>query len=648
MKTNKEYQSRFPWFSASLGIIAVISVATLFVSGQLNAGRGDFGRLVTDVFERFTSAQAADQTLQLVTLESVGERDGLVVSGFPAYASTTLPLVQDQTAEAVRLVLTGEQDVSERSTIALRLTVNGRRIMERVLAPGRREFTWVFDLTEDVVDAPDAHIALQLLGDLPADLCHNDRSMGAVIALAPDSGLEIDLARPLTSLRDALALMPRDVRIAMADGPEWFEMAARLGARLNRDGYRIEMIDIASAPEAALDASRGLILLAPPETLTRTGFAAMRERAEAGASLWQRGAGSYVALTDPERFETIRFLTSELLSIARTDQINPVVFDAAGRRADLVPVSEFGVDTTIQNVAEGREWRMDYTLAEMPDGLLPSAVYLDLRLPEGPDGFTNLAHVELNGELIDSRRLQSGESNVFSAALPAQRQALSNRLAVVLQRHRDEGGCEITQRRYPVQLSEESGLVVADGAGAAGFTALPRAFSGGVIVRIPELIGPAERLVAARITAETIAHFVPQDASIAFETAATENGESGPVDRPFIAINNAPANAAAPLRIIADRLVVDSATPGGRADVRALSNLTVLQGVAASVPDPRDPGRTVAVPGLMVHAIDEAPAIGAAALARQRVAIVHANGEVIFPDPGPVPALPASLESGRR
>ena len=213
----------------------------------------------------------------------------------------------------------------------------------------------------------------------------------------------------------------------------------------------------------------------------------------------------------------------------------------------------------------------------LPDGLLPSAVYLDLRLPEGPDGFTNLAHVELNGELIDSRRLQSGESNVFSAALPAQRQALSNRLAVVLQRHRDEGGCEITQRRYPVQLSEESGLVVADGA-----------FSGGVIVRIPELIGPAERLVAARITAETIAHFVPQDAAIAFETAATENGESGPVDRPFIAINNAPANAAAPLRIIADRLVVDSATPGGRADVRALSNLTVLQGVVASVPDPRE------------------------------------------------------------
>lgn len=647
MKTNKEYQRRFPWFSASLGIIAVISVATLFVSGQLNAGRGDFGRFVTDVFDRLTSARAADETLQLVTLHSVGERDGLIVSGFPAYASTTLPLVQDQQPEAVRLVLTGEQDISERSTIALRLTVNGRRIMERVLAPGRREFTWVFDLTEDVTDASEAHIALQLLGDLPADLCHNDRSMGAVIALSPDSGLEIDLARPLTSLRDALALMPRDVHIAMADGPEWFEMAARLGGRLNRDGYRIEMIDIADAGEAALDSSRGLILLAPPETLTRSGFDAMRERTEAGASLWQRGAGSYVALTDPGRFETIRFLTSELLSLARTDQINPVIFDSAGRRADLVPLSELGVDTTIQNVAEGREWSLDYTLAAMPGGLIPEAVYLDMRLPEGPEGFTNLTHIELNGELIDSRRLQSGDSNIFSVALPAQRQALSNRLAVVLQRHRDEGGCEITQRRYPVQLSAESGLVVAGGQGAAGFSALPGAFSQGVLVRIPDVIGATQRLVAARITAETIAHFVPQDAPIRFESVITENGDSGPVDLPFIAINNAPANTDAPLRIIADRLIVESGTPGGRADVRALADLTILQEVSARL-DPDDRGQGGIVPGLMVHAIDNAPAIGAAQLGRQQVAIVHANGEVIFPDPGRERLMPGGVEADRR
>ncbi len=38
MKSNHEDKRRFPWFSASLGVIALASVATLFVSGQLNAG----------------------------------------------------------------------------------------------------------------------------------------------------------------------------------------------------------------------------------------------------------------------------------------------------------------------------------------------------------------------------------------------------------------------------------------------------------------------------------------------------------------------------------------------------------------------------------------------------------------------------------
>lgn len=647
MKTNKEYQRRFPWFSASLGIIAVVSVATLFVSGQLNAGRGDFGALLTEMLDRITSAQAADETVQLVTLETVGESGGLVVSGFPAYASATLPLVQDQDPESVRLVLTGEQDVSERSTIALRLTVNGTRIMERVLSPGRREFTWVFDLTEDVTDASEARIALQLLGDLPADLCHNDRSMGAVIALGPQSGLEIDLARPLSSLRDTLALMPRDVRIAMAGGPEWFEMGARLGARLARDGYQVEMIDISEAAIASLERERGLILLASPEVLRREGFTAMRERAEAGASLYQRSQSAYVALTDPTRFETIRFLTSELLSLARTDQINPVVFDQTGARADLVPLAELGADITIQNVADGREWRVDYSLSQMPNGLLPDAVYVDMRLPEGPEGFTNLAHVELNGELIDSRRLESGQGNVYSVSLPAGGQALSNDLAVVLQRHRDVGGCEISSQRYPVQLAAESGLVVARGEGAAGFTALPSAFAEGVLVRLPEYLEPAQRLVAARIAAETIAHFVPENAPLVFEAVPADNGQSSGIGRPFIAINNTPDNVETPLRILADRLVLDPAAPGGRADVRALSNLTILQGVSARIPDPRGGGEMAYLPGLTVHAIDDAPEIGAARLGRQRVAIVHANGEVIFPEPGSSRGLPSSANPRR-
>ncbi|HCR94982.1 MAG TPA: hypothetical protein DIV98_08595, partial [Oceanicaulis sp.] len=93
MKTYREYKRRFPWFSASLGVIALASVATLFVSGQLNAGQGEFGLFVRQVFDRLTTAQAAlgrDGQYE-VSFADAGHEDGLVVSGYPSYASATLP-----------------------------------------------------------------------------------------------------------------------------------------------------------------------------------------------------------------------------------------------------------------------------------------------------------------------------------------------------------------------------------------------------------------------------------------------------------------------------------------------------------------------------------------------------------------------------
>ena len=632
MKTNKEYKRRFPWFSASLGVIALASVATLFVSGQLNAGQGEFGLFVTRMVERVTSAQAGfnPEGSHAITFADGGEEDGLVVSGFPSYASADLSLVRDQDLRAVRLVLRGEQDVSADAVTALRVTVNGRRVMERVLSPGRRDFNWVFDLTEELAGEPGARVAFQLLGDLPENLCHNDRSMGAVIAFAPNSGLEIELDGPLTSVRDVLALTPREVTIAAGEGDDWFETAVRLGARLTRQGYRVDMVDLSQAAEMAAPGLRGMFLVGAPESLQRAGFSPVRERAPAGAGLWRRAGSTMIAVMDAERIETVRFLTSELAAIARSDAVDPVVFDQRSANAGLASVERFGVDTSIQNIADSREWRFDYALAQTPGGLLPEALAVDLRLPEGPDGFTNIAHVELNGEFIDSRRLRPGVENRYAVALPPERQAVSNEIAVVLQRHRDDGGCEISQQRYPVQLTADSGLVFSRGAGAAGFTALPPAFADGVAVRAPaDLQGP-ERLVAARVAAEAVAQFVPGDAALGFDFVISENGESAPVDRAFLSVNTRPTNASAALRVYADRLVMDS-RGGQGADVRALSDLALVQaGRARLNPGSREAEARYA-PGLIVHAIDAAPSLAGARFGRDFVAIVHADGQSVVP-----------------
>ena len=183
-----------------------------------------------------------------------------------------LPLVRDQAPRAVRLVLTGEQDVGPDTVTALQVTVNGRRVMERRLTPGRRTFNWVFDLTEDLAGASEARVAFQLSGDLPQDLCHNERSMGAMVAFTADSGVEVDLDGPLTSVRDVMALTPHHVTIGMDEGDAWFELAVRLGARLARNGYEIDMVDLSTAAEMVQPGTRGLILAASPEALRRAGF----------------------------------------------------------------------------------------------------------------------------------------------------------------------------------------------------------------------------------------------------------------------------------------------------------------------------------------------------------------------------------------
>jgi hypothetical protein len=89
-----------------------------------------------------------------------------------------------------------------------------------------------------------------------------------------------------------------------------------------------------------------------------------------------------------------------------------------------------------------------------------------------------------------------------------------------------------------------------------------------------------------------------------------------------------PENAGAPLRVYADRLVMDAGAGSG-ADVRALSNLALIQVSRAEI-DRRD-GAPVYAPGLVVHAIDDAPRIAGSQLGREFVTIVHSDGVAVSP-----------------
>ena len=95
----------------------------------------------------------------------------------------------------------------------------------------------------------------------------------------------------------ALTIPPFVHHLTLTDeGDDWFEIATRLGARLNRNGFAVEMMDLADA-QAAVDAGlEGVILAGSRENLQRAGFIPVGEGAPAGASLWRRAGATMVAV----------------------------------------------------------------------------------------------------------------------------------------------------------------------------------------------------------------------------------------------------------------------------------------------------------------------------------------------------------------
>lgn len=640
MRTTNGKTKRKPWFSYILIIIALASVITLFNSGALNAGRGSFGLFVTDLFDTVLTgtADAEPEQPTAVTLADVGESDGLFISGYPSYATVNLPVVRDTPVDQVRLVLQGTQDLSETAIAAMRVVVNGERVLERVLVPGTREFRWVIALPESALHGQELNVGIQLHGDLPDALCHNDRSIGAVVTLDSRSGIEMDLNRAVSSMRDVVNLLPAEVTIAVpATGEtDFVPLALRLGARMTQRGYTVKFMDLEALDRYRIG-SRGLILLGTSEQLAEEGFDRYVGNAGHGgaATLWRQGDFVHLGLTDASRTDVADFITSDMLPIARTAFVSPSQFVESRGNELMTRFGDIGVDTSIQRISESRSWDIGYGLASLPDGRVPDRLRLAIRLPEGPGDFTNLVHTELNGVLIDSRHMETGRLNTFTLNLPHEVQNLRNDLRVSVQRHREAGGCTITARRYPVQLLPESGFLYdEETVPLAGLAGLPNLFRDSVALRFPSGLSGNERLAAMELGSEVVASFVPLTSRIDFGYADPVAGQGNVAMEPFIAINHAPSNVELPISIDGDRIEMRGTRRVNSAEIRSVSNVAILQAVTAALARPR-PGqldRVVAVPGLVAHAFDTPPSLMSSPIGQEHVAVVHDEGAVLTLD----------------
>ena len=640
MSTTNTTAKRKPWFSYLLIIIALASVITLFNSGALNAGRGSFGLFVTELFDTVITgrADADPQQPTAVTLADIGQGDGLFIAGYPSYASVTIPVVRDTPASQVRLVLQGTQDLSESAIAAMRVVVNGERVLERVLVPGTREFRWVIALPESALHGQELSVGIQLHGDLPDALCHNERSIGAVVTLDSRSGIEMDLERAVSSLRDVVNLLPAEVTIAVPAGGDvdFVPLALRLGARMTQRGYAVKFIDLEALDRYRL-ASRGLILLGTNEQLAAGGFARFVDNAghDGAATLWRQGDFVHLGLTDARRMDVADFITSDMLPIARTAFVSPSQFIESRGDELMTRFGDIGVDTSVQRIAESRSWDIAYGLASLPDGRVPDRLRLAIRLPEGPSDFTNLVHTELNGVLIDSRHMETGRLNSFTLALPHDVQNLSNELSVSVQRHREAGGCTIAERRYPVQLLPESGFLYdVESVPLDGLAGLPHLFRDRVALRFPSGLVGNERLAAMAMGAQVVASFVPLAAQIDFDYVDPMSDVNNAAMEPFIAINHAPSNVELPILVDGNRIEMRGTRRVNAADIRSVSNVAILQAVTASLARPgreqRD--RIVSIPGLVAHALNMPPSLMTSPIGQERVSVVHDEGAVLTLD----------------
>lgn len=403
------------------------------------------------------------------------------------------------------------------------------------------------------------------------------------MTIDPGTALEMDMRTAIASLHDVVNVLPAQVVIALPEtGTDFFPIALHLGARMTQRGYTVSYRYLETLRRGER-LGRGLILFGSEAELRAAGFMPVQEdTAGNNVSLWREGGQVRIGLTNPADRGAVDFLTSDLLPIARTAHIAPDTFVESRDRPGMTRLSDIGADTSVQRVSASRTWDIKYGLASLPGGQAPDGLHLEIRLPEGPGDFTNLVHTQFNGELIDSRHMQTGQLNAFTLNLPPQAQSLHNDIRVSLQRHRDEAGCAITAQRYPIQLLPGSALLHdAETPPLAGLAGLPYKFRYAVDLRVPRDLTPAERLDILQLGAETVASFVPGHAEVSLHYVDPEAPLTTRVERPFIAFNHVPSNAETPLVVDGRRVAMHNAAGIDSAMIGNVAGVALLQAADA-------------------------------------------------------------------
>ncbi len=571
-----------------------------------------------------------------VDLVDINHEEGIWLSGFPSYASFEIALPRDSYAKELKLNIIGERDVSPDAVAALRIGVNGQRIMDRLLAPGQGLVQYSFTVPETMRRSSKLMVSLQLHGDVSAEVCHNERSSGAVFTLLPQSGVQGLLDRPIHTVRDAMAALPEQVEIAFGDDQTdigLIETAFRVGMRLAQSGYDVTYKKL---NELSVDVRRGrrALLFGVPAQLEAAGFVAADEDAmSAPISVWHRNGTSFVAISETENIAISRFLASAVVPLASKPAAGPervLLRSDFGEGNDRISLAALGVNTEIARITDRKNWRVGYSLTDMPGGVVPTGARLAVQLPNGPDDVTYTLHAELNGAFIGSRTLKAAEQNIVLMPLPLRDQKVRNSLNVTLQRHADDGGCAIARQRYPVQLLESSALLFQDSnrPRPQGFVDTPRQFRRGVEVRIPVSAIDTRVHDAFALLTPILATFVPFDVEPDLVWAGADDVDQTIPDRPFVALWHVPPGTDSHVFHI-DRTLLKTNSGRQMFALNGADDLITVQTAIATRKLTEKPLRYQQEPGLIIQTAGDWPSPVGVDFGRQYAVGIYDDGEAL-------------------
>lgn len=496
------------------------------------------------------------------TLAGSGHADGVWLTDDSPSTSYLVTLPADSTRSQTRMHLLGSSQIAENSTVFLSVSLDGQQVYNQELAAGTGTVDSYIDVPGQIAADGQVRVQIRAQGTRHDETCTLDHSSGMQIHLDPDSVVEAALDSPVHTVRDAVVSWDRDVTVVLTDpGDAWRTAAAQLGMALIRSGHRVHYSD--AIPENDI---RNAIFVGPSASLTAIGWTAPDNAAgDDGITVGTADGQPVLAVTVPDGPRVAGFVTAPTVTTADRATSTPTSVTTTPGSPTQVPLAALGTDMSVGQITDTRRWRVRYSLADLPGGRLPQTVQVSMTLPDSPDDLTWILNADLNGRLIASRALNptAGQTTI---ALPPQNALLDNELTLSVERDRNLGGCDVRVTSYPIQMGQDSALVMGDDPGA-GFTAVPRTLSPGFDVFIPDADTSAVRQLNAIVP--TLTAFVPAQYNPRFRWRTQPE-----IGKPFILVGESPS-VAPTVRIENGRIVTGE--NGAVLDIPQFENGLVVQ-----------------------------------------------------------------------